>query len=200
MKNKNLIIASNNKHKIEELKTILSPLGFHIKSLKEMEIDIEIVEDGKTFEENALKKAKVISEITEGIVLADDSGLEVEILGGAPGIYSARYAGEHGNDHKNNEKLLKELKDIPLEKRRAKFCCAIAIVGPRGEEKVFTGIVEGIIGFKAIGSHGFGYDPLFFIPEKNKTFGELDEREKNQISHRAKALNQLKLFLQTTRN
>lgn len=195
MNNKSLIVASGNQNKINEVKEILSPLGYHVQSMKEIGIDIEIEENGATFEENALIKARTISHITKKVVLADDSGLEVEILDNAPGIFSARYAGEHGNDRANNEKLLRELEDVPMEKRGAKFCCAIAMVFPEEKEVVVTGECQGRIGYAPIGNNGFGYDPLFIIPELGKTFAQLEKEEKNRISHRAKALEKLQKVL-----
>ncbi|SJZ90948.1 XTP/dITP diphosphatase [Garciella nitratireducens] len=196
MKKKDLIIASSNQHKIDEMKAILSSLEFQIESMKEAGVDIEIEETGKTFEENALIKARAIADLTGKIVLADDSGLEVDALDNAPGVYSARYAGEHGNDRANNEKLLEELKDVPFENRKARFCCAIAMVFPEQREIVVRGECEGRIATKYIGNNGFGYDPLFIIPELGKTFAQLKQKEKNQISHRAKALEKLKKVLQ----
>ncbi|WP_213818922.1 XTP/dITP diphosphatase [Garciella nitratireducens] len=196
MKKKDLIIASSNQHKIDEMKAILSSLEFQIESMKEAGVDIEIEETGKTFEENALIKARAIADLTGKIVLADDSGLEVDALDNAPGVYSARYAGEHGNDRANNEKLLEELKDVPFENRKARFCCAIAMVFPEQREIVVRGECEGRIATKYMGNNGFGYDPLFIIPELGKTFAQLKQKEKNQISHRARALEKLKKVLQ----
>lgn len=191
MNKKELIVASGNLHKINEVKEILSPLGYNVQSMKEVGIDIEIEENGTTFEENALIKAKTISNISEKVVLADDSGLEVEILDNAPGIFSARYAGEHGNDQANNKRLLRELQNVPMEKREARFCCAIAMVFPEGKEIVVTGECKGRIGYSPIGNNGFGYDPLFMIPRLGKSFAQLKKEEKNRISHRAKALEKL---------
>ena len=192
---KELIIASANRNKILEVKTILSPLGYKLRSMKEVGIDIDIQEDGNSFEENALIKAWTLADITKEIVLADDSGLEVEILNNAPGIYSARYGGEHGNDRENNIKLLRELKDVPWDKRGARFVCAIAMVYPNGKEIVTTGECKGIIAMEPKGTNGFGYDPLFYIPQLNKTYAQLDSKEKNSISHRSKALENLKKLL-----
>lgn len=196
MKDRDLIVASGNQHKVDEVKAILSPLGFEIQSMKEAGVNIEIEEKGQSFEENALTKARAIAALTNKIVLADDSGLEVKALNNAPGIYSARYAGEHGNDRANNEKLLKELKNVPMEDRQARFCCAIAMVFPGGREIVVEGECKGRIGTEPMGHNGFGYDPLFVIPELGKTFAQLDQEEKNRISHRAKALEKLKKVLQ----
>ena len=195
---KKIILASNNAHKIEEIKKILEGLPFEIKSLKDENINIDIEEDGNTFEENAKKKASEIANFLknrgekEFIVMADDSGLEVDYLNGEPGIYSARYAGEHGNDKKNNEKLLKELKGVPKEKRGAQFVCQIVLVNENDKYLSIRGEVRGTILEELSGKEGFGYDPLFFYAPLNKTFGELSSEEKNSVSHRACALKELK--------
>lgn len=195
---KKIILASNNKKKIKEMKEILEDFKVEVKSLEDENIDIDVVEDGKTFEENAKKKAKEIYEFLlergekEFIVLADDSGIVVDYLGGEPGIYSARYAGEHGNDRKNNEKLLKKLNGIKKENRGAKFVCQLAMFTESGEYHSITGEVNGHIIEELHGEGGFGYDPLFFYDPLNKTFGELTSDEKNQISHRGVALRKLK--------
>lgn len=195
---KKIILASNNSHKIEEIKKILEGLPFEIKSLKDENINIDIEEDGNTFEENAKKKASEIANFLkdrgekEFIVMADDSGLEVDYLNGEPGIYSARYAGEHGNDKKNNEKLLKELKGVPKEKRGAQFVCQIVLVNENDKYLSIRGEVRGRILEELSGKEGFGYDPLFFYAPLNKTFGELSSEEKNSVSHRACALKELK--------
>lgn len=195
---KKLILASNNAKKVKEIKEILEGLPIEVKSLKDEGIDIDVVEDGKTFEENAKKKAKEIYEflLSKGkkdfIVLADDSGLEVDYLNGEPGIYSARYAGEHGNDDKNNEKLLENLEGVPKEKRGAQFVCQLSLFTDKGEYYTVRGEVRGFIIESIQGKGGFGYDPLFFYEPFNKTFGELEAEEKNKISHRGIALIKLK--------
>lgn len=189
---KKIIIASNNKHKIDEIKDMLGDFPFEIVSLKEAGIDIDVEEDGKTFEENAYKKAYEIMKITGEAALADDSGLEVYALDGAPGIYSARFAGEHGNDKKNNNKLLELLKDVKDEERGARFVSLIALVTPEGDKIIAPGYIEGKIGYSEKGTGGFGYDPLFIVPELGKTFAELTSEEKNSISHRSKALKNLR--------
>lgn len=198
---KKLILASNNKKKIKELKEILNDLPIEIKSLAEENINIEVEEDGSTFEENAKKKAQEIYEflVNRGekdfLVLADDSGLAVDYLNGEPGIYSARYAGQHGNDAKNNEKLLENLKGVKKEDRGAKFVCQLAMFTESGEYYKVTGEVRGYIIAELNGDGGFGYDPLFFYEPLNKTFGELKPEEKNSISHRGVALKELKKVL-----
>jgi len=190
---KKLIIASNNAHKIKEIKAILEEFPVEVMSLKDAGIAIDVVEDGSTFMENALKKAIEIFAISgDAMVLSDDSGLIVDALDGAPGVFSARFAGEHGNDKKNNEKLLKLLEGKPIDERKAHFVSAIVLI--LREDKIIKvqGEVEGYIKKEPSGSSGFGYDPLFYYPEYNKTFGELSEKEKNSISHRARALEKLK--------
>ena len=195
---KKIILASINSHKVEEIKNILKDINIEVKSLKEENIDIDIIEDGTTFEENAMKKAKGIADYLKlrgeenFIVMADDSGIEVDYLNGAPGVYSARYAGEHGNDDMNNEKLLRELKDVPEDKRTGRFVCQIVLVDSNNKELSIRGEVEGKILKEINGAGGFGYDPLFYYEPLNKSFGELSSEEKNKVSHRAKALNELK--------
>lgn len=186
-----IFIATKNQKKLKELKRILVPMGFDV--LCESDLDFELidaVEDGKTFTENALIKAKSGLLQTGYITVADDSGLCVDYLGGAPGIYSARYAGEHGNSDKNNEKLLSELEGVPMEQRTAYFACSVACVFPDGREFTVSGECHGYIAFeRQAGSCGFGYDPLF-ISEKGP-FSQLNDAEKDEISHRGRAL---KLF------
>ncbi|MFT8351004.1 XTP/dITP diphosphatase [Clostridium saccharoperbutylacetonicum] len=200
---KKLILASNNKKKIKEMKEILKELDIEVKSLENENINIDVIEDGHTFEENAKKKAKEIYEFLlergdkDFIVLADDSGLAVEYLNGEPGIYSARYAGEHGNDAKNNEKLLGKLKNVKKEDRSAKFICQLAMFTETGEYYKVTGEANGYIIEELHGEGGFGYDPLFFFEPLNKTFAELTSEEKNQISHRGNALKDLKKIIIT---
>lgn len=192
MKLEKIIIASNNKHKVDEIKDILKGFCDEILSLKEAGIDCEVEENGTTFEENAYIKAKTIVDLTGLPCIADDSGLEVDALNGAPGVYSARFSGEHGNYKKNNEKLLSLLKGVPREKRGARFVTAIALVTPEGDKIFARGEIRGIITEEELGSNGFGYDPLFLVVELNKTFAQLSSQEKNSISHRGRALNDLK--------
>lgn len=198
---KKLIIASNNAHKILEIKKILEDIDVGVKSLKEENININVIEDGKTFKENSYKKALGIRNYLaergdkDFLVLADDSGLEVDFLGGEPGIFSARYAGEHGNDKKNNEKLIQNLKNVPMEKRSAKFVCEIALIDSENNYYSIHGEVEGIIQKKLEREESFGYDPLFYYPPLKKCFSELSIEQKNKISHRGKALIELKSIL-----
>lgn len=198
---KKLILASNNSKKIKEMREMLKDLDVEVRSLENENINIDVIEDGKTFEENAKKKAKEIYEflLERGeknfIVLSDDSGLAVDYLNGEPGIYSARYAGEHGNDAKNNEKLLKKLNGVSKEKRGAKFICQLAMFTDQGEYYKVTGEATGYIIEELHGEGGFGYDPLFFYEPLNKTFAQLTAGEKNEISHRGIALKELKHIL-----
>lgn len=184
-----LILASNNAHKLVEIRAILGSEFDEILSMKEAGIVHETVEDGSTFLENAEKKAREIMEISGCCALADDSGLCVEALGGAPGIYSARYAGEHGDDKANNRKLLRELEGV--EDRRAHFACAMVLVRPDGSVVRAEGRMDGVIAFEESGENGFGYDPLFYLPERGCTSAQLSPEEKNAISHRANALHTL---------
>ena len=194
---KRLIVASNNEHKVKEIKDILQGMDINVISLKEAGIFIDVEEDGKTFMENCYKKAKEIVEYLKSrnekdfMVIADDSGLEVDYLNGEPGVYSARYAGEHGNSEKNNEKLLEKLKGVPKEKRGANFVCSLVLITSLDEEIKVEERAYGIITEKYSGTDGFGYDPLFFVPEFNMTFAEMTSEQKNSISHRGKALKQL---------
>lgn len=198
---KKLIIASNNLKKIKELKSIVEELGWDVKSLADENIDIEVEEDGITFEENAEKKAREIYDFLnergdkDFAVLADDSGLEVDYLNGEPGVYSARYAGEHGDDEANNIKLLENLKNAIGEERSGRFVCAIALITDDGKTNVVRGTVEGLIMEELNGEGGFGYDPLFYYEPLKMTFGEIEASEKNKISHRANALRKIEKYL-----
>ncbi|KYH29292.1 MULTISPECIES: XTP/dITP diphosphatase [Clostridium] len=188
-----LIVASNNEHKIKEIKQILREFPLEVLSLKEARINIDVEENGTTFMENAHIKASEIYKVVENsMVLADDSGLAVDILNGEPGVYSARYSGEHGNDKKNNEKLLSKLKGVEFSKRSGKFICAMELIIDKDKIINVQGEIKGYITEKEKGDNGFGYDPLFYVPEFNKTMAEMSEEEKNSISHRARALEKLK--------
>lgn len=181
-----LIIASNNAHKLIEIKAILGEVFEEIVSLKEAGIDHDTVEDGTTFMENAIKKAREIAEISGCCALADDSGICVDALDGAPGIFSARFSGVHGDDKANNRLLLQKLEGA--ESRKAHYTCAIALVKPDGTTVTAEGYLHGEIGFEEKGENGFGYDPLFILPERGCTTAEISSEEKNAISHRAEAL------------
>ena len=190
---KKLIVASNNDHKIKEIKEILSQFPFEVLSLKEASLNIDVEETGSTFMDNAEIKASEIFKIANGdMVLADDSGLSVEILDGAPGVFSARFAGVHGDTSANNEKLLYLLGGEKEENRKAKFICAMVLIINEDEIVKVQGEVEGIITAEFRGEKGFGYDPLFYLPEYNKTFAQMSNEEKNAISHRGRALAKLK--------
>jgi XTP/dITP diphosphohydrolase len=187
-----LIVATKNKGKISEIKQVLVGLPLEVISMGEAGIDIDIVEDGATFEENSLKKAQEICKASGSIVMADDSGLEVDYLDGAPGIYSARFAGTDASDTDRNNKLLALLKDVPFEKRTARFVCAIACAFPNGEIITRRGVIEGYISKEICGFNGFGYDPIFYVPEFKCTTAEMSAEQKNEISHRGKALRAMK--------
>lgn len=187
-----LIVASNNSKKIKEIKEILSKYPVEVVSLKEAGIDVEVEEDGNTFIENAYKKAiEIYKIIPECMVLADDSGLMVDCLGGAPGVYSARFAGEHGNDKKNNEKLLSLLKNKEEYEKTAKFVCSIVLVLDYNNIIKVEGELEGVILDRERGENGFGYDPIFYVPKYEMTCAEMNSDLKNVISHRAKAFEKL---------
>lgn len=184
------VLASNNKNKLRELKEILSPMGFDVISQSEAGIDIEVEENGTTFEENSLIKAKAIHDILpDACVIADDSGLEVDYLGKAPGVYSHRYAGENATDKDRCDKILSELEGVDDEKRTARFVCAVQFISSDGKVITARGTCEGRIGHKPVGENGFGYDPIFMVGDKS--MAELSSDEKNRISHRADALNKL---------
>ncbi len=187
-----IVLATRNMGKIKEIKDILTNLDLEILTLNEFPEIPPPVEDGKDFEENALKKAKFVANYLNMPALADDSGIEVEALNKRPGILSARYAGEDATDEENNGKLLKELEGIPFEKRRASYRCVIALVLPSGREEIIEGSCYGFIALEPKGSEGFGYDPLFYVPEYGKTMAELPLEIKNRISHRGRAMAKLK--------
>ena len=193
---KRLIFATGNQNKMREIREILADLPVEILSMKEAGIEADIVEDGKTFEENALIKARAICKLAGEMVLADDSGLEIDYLNKEPGIYSARYMGEDTSYHIKNKSLIDRLEGVPDEKRTARFVCAIAAVFPDGKELVVRGTVEGIIGYEEKGENGFGYDPIFYLPERGCTTAELPPEEKNSISHRGNALRLMKDLLE----
>ena len=192
---KRIVVATRNAKKLRELKKYLRPLTAEVVSLKEVPAVPHVREDGTTFEANARKKAVAISRFTHGLVLADDSGLEVDALGGAPGIKSARFAGPRKSDHDNNEKILQCLEGVPPAKRTARFVCAIAIADRGHVVATIEEYCTGRIAFALRGQYGFGYDPLFLIPSRGKTFGELGPKVKDRMSHRAKALRKAVRFL-----
>lgn len=193
-----MVLASQNKHKLEEIRNILEDLNIELLSMDEVGLgDLEIVEDGETFEANSMKKAVTVMEKTNTIAIADDSGLSVDYLDGRPGVYSARFAGENATDDDNNKKLLKMLDGVLSKERNGKFISVISLAFPDGRRLSVRGECNGIIGLEEKGTNGFGYDPLFIVPEYEKTFAELGSEIKNSISHRAKALEKFKKELKT---
>jgi XTP/dITP diphosphohydrolase len=190
-----IIFATGNKNKMREIRDILSDLGMEILSMKEAGIDKEINENGKTFEENALIKARTVAEDTDAVVLADDSGLEIDYLNKEPGIYSARYLGEDTSYEIKNQALLDRLSGVKKEDRTARFVCAIAAVLPDKREFVVRETIEGYIGEKPAGTNGFGYDPIFYVDEYGCSTAELSEEKKNEVSHRGKALRAMREVL-----
>ena len=196
MKLDKIIFATGNEGKMKEIRMILSDLQIPVLSMKEAGIVVDIVEDGTTFEENAVIKAQEIAKYVKKeenvVVLADDSGLEIDYLNKEPGIYSARYMGEDTSYTIKNANLIERLDGVPDEKRTARFVCVIAAALPDGNSMITRGTIEGIIGYEERGENGFGYDPIFYLPEYGKTTAELSPEEKNAISHRGKALTAMK--------
>ena len=193
----NIIFATGNENKMKEIRMILSDLGMPILSMKEAGIDVDVVEDGTTFEENALIKASEIAKYVENcIVLADDSGLEIDYLNKEPGIYSARYAGENTPYEIKNQMLIDRLEGVADEQRTARFVCGIAAVFPDGSHEVVRGTIEGRIGYESAGENGFGYDPIFYLPEYGCTTAELDPEKKNELSHRGNALRAMRVIME----
>ena len=191
-----IIFATGNAGKMKEIKMILGDLGMPVVSMKEAGIEADIVEDGTSFAENAQIKASAVFEKCHDIVLADDSGLEIDYLNKEPGIYSARYMGHETSYREKNANLISRLDGVPKEKRTARFVCAIAAALPDGNSLVTRGTIEGYIGWEECGSNGFGYDPIFYLYENDKSTAELSAEEKNAISHRGKALRQMKKMLE----
>lgn len=189
---KKIVFATGNAGKVKEIRMILADLGMEVLSMKEAGIRLDIEEDGTTYEENALIKARAVAAYTDAIVMADDSGLEVDALNKEPGVYSARYLGEDTPYSIKNAEIIKRLEGLEGEQRSARFVCAIAAVFPDKSEVTTRATIEGQIGFEEKGTNGFGYDPIFYVPEFGKTTAELTEEEKNQVSHRGKALELMK--------
>ncbi len=192
---KRLIFATGNEGKMREIREILKDLDYEILSLKEAGIDIDIVEDGETFEENAIIKATTVMKACGEIVLADDSGLEIDYLNKEPGVMSARYMGENTSYRIKNQILIDRLDGVPKEKRTARFVCVVAAAFPDGRVETRRGTIEGRIAYEPAGENGFGYDPIFYYPEKGMTTAEISPEEKNRISHRGKALRQIREVL-----
>ena len=193
---KKIIFASNNKGKIAEVKEILKDMNVEVISMKEAGLDVDIEENGSTFEENALIKAEAIMKMTGEITIADDSGLEVDYLNKEPGIYSARYMGHDTSYDIKNNAIIQRLEGVKGTDRSARFVCAMAVVFPDGKNIIARGTMEGLIADKPMGENGFGYDPIMYLPEYQKTSAQLSSEEKNKISHRGKALEKLKTQLQ----
>jgi XTP/dITP diphosphohydrolase len=201
----NIVLATRNKKKIEEIKRIVRDVPVTIYTLDDFPGCPEVEEDGKTFEENAVKKASAVSKYTKMPTLADDSGLEVYALGGAPGVFSARYAGREADDRKNYEKLLREMSSVPDGERGGRFVCVIALALPVGDStlrdsrvETFSGYAEGMIGKEPKGANGFGYDPVFYATGHERTFAEMSDKEKDLLSHRGMALRRLYAFLKNS--
>ena len=192
MKKHRIVFATGNAGKMKEIRLIMADLGCEVVSMKEAGADPEIVENGRSFAENAEIKARAVWNCTGDIVLADDSGLVVDYIGGEPGIYSARYMGEDTSYHIKNANLISRLEGVPDEKRTARFVCAIAAAFPDGRRETVRATMEGRIGYEEKGENGFGYDPIFYLPEYGCTSAELSMEEKNRISHRGKALRLIK--------
>lgn len=190
-----LIVATKNKNKVEEIRAILNNDAYEIMTMKEAGIETDVEENGTSFEENALIKARGIAGLCDGIVLADDSGLEVDALNKEPGIYSARYLGEDTSYHIKNLNIIERLNGVPFEQRTARFVCAVASIFPDGKEIVVRQTMEGYIDTEEKGSNGFGYDPIFFLKEYGCTSAEIPMEEKNKISHRGKAFREIVKYL-----
>lgn len=194
---KRIVFATGNQDKMKEIRMILSDLGMPIYSMKEVGVEMDIVEDGTSFEENAEIKARAVARVlTDDIILADDSGLEIDYLDKAPGIYSARFAGEDTSYDVKNRIFLDRLEGVPDEQRTARFVCAVAAVFPDGSARTVRGTIEGRIAHEILGENGFGYDPIFYVPEYGCTTGEMSVELKNELSHRGKALRAMRKILE----
>lgn len=191
---KSLWIATGNAHKLQEFRAMLEPLGYEIKGMQDLDVNLEVEENGTTFEENALIKARALHERTHMSVISDDSGLCVNAMNGEPGVHSARFMGYDSDYALKNRAIIEQVKQSA--DKRAQFVCAIAYIEADGTEHVFRGVVEGIICETAIGAHGFGYDPIFYYPPYQTTLANVNEEEKNKVSHRFRALQQLIAYLE----
>lgn len=193
---KRIVFATGNENKMKEIRMILQDLGMEILSMKEAGVDVDIVEDGASFEENAEIKARAVARVlTNDIVLADDSGLEIDYLDKAPGIYSARFAGEDTSYDIKNNILLDRMEGVPDEERTARFVCAVAAVFPNGTVDVVRETIEGRVAYEPAGDNGFGYDPIFYVPEYGCTTAQMSPEQKNELSHRGKALRSMRAIL-----
>ncbi len=191
-----LLLATSNPHKLKEFRAIFSDLPLRLLSLNDLQLVIDIEETGATFAENAELKARTYAQASGILTLADDSGLEIDALGGFPGVQSARYLGRETSYEERFRQILEQLKGLPMEQRTARFRCAIALAEPSGYSRVVEGVIEGVIANSSRGEHGFGYDPIFFLPELGKTFAELAPEHKNRISHRARAAQSARKLLE----
>ncbi|MGB3261447.1 XTP/dITP diphosphatase [Paenisporosarcina sp.] len=192
---KQVIIATKNKGKAKDFEAIFNPYGYEVLTLHDVANDMDVEETGTTFEENAVLKAEALAERLQTFVIADDSGLAIDALNGAPGVYSARYAGEEKSDEANMQKVLSELEGVEDGKRTARFCCAIALAGPNMKTKTAFGTCEGVIAQEKKGTNGFGYDPIFYVPTLGKMMAELQPSEKAAISHRGNAIKKIEAEL-----
>lgn len=192
-----LLLATTNEHKLGEFRTIFRDLPFTLLSLRDVRIDMDVEETGTTFAENALLKAHAYAQAANMLALADDSGLEIDALGGAPGIYSARFAGRETSYEERFRLIFARLQDVPREQRTARFRCAIALVEPAGYERVIEGTIEGVIADEPRGKNGFGYDPIFLVPEFGRTTAEMAPEEKHRISHRGRAAEAARRLLES---
>ena len=198
---KRIVFATGNENKMKEIRMILEDLGMEILSMKEAGVDVDIVEDGASFEENAEIKARAVARVlTNDIVLADDSGLEIDYLDKAPGIYSARFAGEDTSYDIKNNILLDRMEGVPDEERTARFVCAVAAVFPDGTVDVVRETIEGCVAYEPAGDNGFGYDPIFYVPEYGCTTAQMSPEQKNELSHRGKALRSMRAILKEKRD
>ncbi|HEU5139522.1 MAG TPA: XTP/dITP diphosphatase [Bacillales bacterium] len=188
---KKVIIATRNEGKVKEFAALFQRFGIEVRSLLDFEEAIDVEETGTTFAENAMLKAETISKQFGETVIADDSGVVVDALDGRPGVYSARYAGEQKDDEANIDKVLRELEGVPWDKRTARFVCVLAVADPERDTETFSGSCEGLIALERSGENGFGYDPVFYLPDREKTMAELSKSEKNRISHRARAMKKM---------
>ncbi|RNF40906.1 XTP/dITP diphosphatase [Planococcus salinus] len=188
---KKVIIATQNKGKAKDFEALFSPLGYEVLTLRDVAEQLDVEETGVTFEENAILKAETVAEALQTVVIADDSGLEIDALGGEPGVYSARYAGEQKNDDANIDKVLENLAEVPDSERTARFRCVLAVAAPGKQTETFSGSCEGVILTGRKGDQGFGYDPIFYVPEIGKAMAELSPEEKAAISHRGNAIRKL---------
>jgi XTP/dITP diphosphohydrolase len=191
-----ILLATNNQGKVREIQDLVKTLPVKFVSLSDMEPVPEVVEDGKTFEANALKKARTIAACTGMATLADDSGLCIDALDGRPGVLSARYAGEDATDERKCQGILEEMQNVPDEERSARFVCVLALVLPTGDEQLFWGVSEGTITREIHGKLGFGYDPIFYFEKAGCTFAQMDRQDKNKVSHRGRALREFASYLE----